>query len=166
VVHLLLSWQAIRLIQGVVSAGDGTRDGARTALQLPAGGALVIAGGAVLLAAGFVQLVNALRARFLRHLEPRIARQPWALWSGRAGYAARGCVFLISGFFLVLAGLDERASEAGGTAQALTWLDSPFDIVVAFGLLAFGAFGLIEARYRILSEVPADQLLHRATSRL
>lgn len=165
VVHLLLSWQAIRLIQGVASAGDGTRDGAQTALHLPAGGALVIAGGVILFGAGVVQLVNAVRARFLRHLEKRIARQPWALWSGRAGYAARGCVFVISGIFLVLAGLAERASEAGGTARVLTWLDSPFDIFVAFGLLAFGAFGLIEARYRVLNEVPAEQLLHRATRR-
>ncbi|WP_175488156.1 DUF1206 domain-containing protein [Sphingomonas sp. NFR04] len=165
IVHLLLSWQAIRLIQGVASAGDGTRDGARTALHLPGGGALVVAGGVILLGAGIVQLVNAARARFLRHLEQRVARKPWALWSGRAGYAARGCVFVISGFFLVLAGLDERASEAGGTAQALTWLKSPFDVFVAFGLLAFGAFGLIEARYRVLNEVPVEQLMHGAMSR-
>jgi len=165
VVHLVLSWQAIRLIQGVASAGDGTREGARTALHLPAGGALVVAGGVILLIAGVVQLVDAARARFLRHLERHVARQPWALWSGRAGYAARGCVFSISGFFLLLAGLDEQASEAGGTAQALTWLDNPFDIVVASGLLAFGVFGLIEARYRVLQDVPAEQLLQRAKSR-
>lgn len=164
VVHLLLSWQAIRLIQGVSTSGDGTREGARAALDLPAGGALVIAGGLVLLAVAVIQLVNAARAKFLRHLDGRVAGRPWALWSGRAGYAARGCVFAISGFFLLLAGLDERASEAGGTAQALTWLDSPFDLLVAAGLLAFGAFGLIEARYRVLQEVPVDQLVRKARS--
>lgn len=162
IVHLLLSWQAIRLIQGVASAGDGTQEGARTALHLPAGGALVIAGGVILLAIGVIQLVNAARATFLRHLERRIACRPWVQWSGRAGYAARGCVFAISGFFLLLAGLDEQASEAGGTAQALTWLESPFDILVAAGMLAFGVFGLVEARYRVLHAVPVERLMQRA----
>jgi hypothetical protein len=36
---------------------------------------------------------------------------------------------------------------------------------VAFGLLASGAFRLIATRYKALDEVPAKQLLHRATSR-
>ncbi len=165
VVHLLLAWQAVRLMQGAASAGDGTQEGARTALHLPAGGALVIGGGVVLLVIGVLQLINAARAKFLRHLEGHIACQPWVRWSGRAGYAARGCVFAISGFFLVRAGLEEQASEAGGTAQALSWLDNPFDIVVASGLLAFGVFGLIEARYRVLQEVPVERLVQRARNR-
>ena len=162
-VHLFLGWQAVRLIQGAASTGDGTQAGTQNALQLPGGAVLVAVAGVVLLALGAVQLVVAVKGSFLRHLEPRIARRAWAQWSGRVGYAARGLVFLISGFFFIKAGLQERASEAGGTAEALSWLSSPLDLLVALGLLAFGLFSLIEARFRVLHDVPVDEVVHRAT---
>lgn len=162
-VHLFLAWQAVRLIQGAASAGDGTQEGARAALRLPGGSGLVMAAGVVLLGVGAFQLIKAVKGSFLRHLEPRIARQPWAQWSGRAGYAARGFVFLISSYFLLKAGFEEQASEAGGTARALAWLTSPLDTVVALGLLGFGLFSLVEARFRILHDVPVDAVVRRAT---
>ena len=112
----------------------------------------------MLLAVGGVQLVKAVKGSFLRYLEPRVAQQPWAQWSGRAGYAARGVVFLISSVFVLRAGLEERASEAGGTAAALSWLTSPVDIIIAVGLFAFGLFSLIEARFRQLHDVPIDRI--------
>lgn len=164
VVHLLLAWQAIRLIQGAASAGNGTQDGARTALQLPGGETMVMLAGAVLLGVGVFQLTKAVKATFLRHLEPQAARQSWVQWTGRAGYAARGLVFMISGYFLVRAGFQNQASEAGGTAQALSWLTSPSDTLVAIGLLAFGLFSLVEARFRQLHDVPVDAAVRRATS--
>lgn len=164
VTHLLLAWQAVRLIRGAASAGDGTQEGAQTALQLPGGGTLVIAAGLVLLGVGAFQLVKAVKGSFLRHLNQQVARQPWAQWSGRAGYAARGFVFLVSGAFLVRAGFFERAGEAGGMAEALSWLSSPLDILVALGLFAFGLFSLIEARFRVLQDVPVDGMVRRATS--
>lgn len=162
IVHLFLAWQAIRLIQGAASASDGTRAGARAALELPGGATMVVIAGVVLLAVGAFQLIKAIKATFLRHLEPRIARQPWAQWSGRAGYAARGFIFLISSFFLLKAGFEREAGEAGGTAQALSWLSSPLDTVIALGLFGFGLFSLIEARFRILHDVPVDRLARRA----
>jgi hypothetical protein len=162
-VHLFLAWRAVRLISGVASSGDGTRQGAETALQLPGGELLLIGAGLVLLAVGVFQLVKSIRGTFLRYLEPEIARQPWAQWSGRVGYAARGLIFLISGYFLVKAGMTEQASEAGGTAEALSWLTSPVDLLVAIGLLGFGLFSLIEARFRILHDVPVDGIVQRVS---
>jgi hypothetical protein len=108
--------------------------------------------------------VKAVKGSFLRYLEPRIAQQPWAQWSGRAGYAARGLVFLISGYLLLRAGLEEQAREAGGMAQVLSWLTDPFDLIVGAGLLGFGLFSLIEARFRQLHDVPVDAVVRRATS--
>lgn len=163
-VHLFLAWQAVRLIQGVSSSGDGAEGGTRVALELPGGTWIVMLGGAILFAVGVIQLVKAAKGSFLRYLEPRIARQPWAQWSGRAGYAARGVIFMVSSYFLVLAGLQQQASQAGGMGQVLSWLTSPLDIVVAVGLFAFGVFGLIEARYRQLHDVPIDGMVKRATS--
>ena len=162
-VHLILAWQAVRLIQGVTSASDGTQAGTKAALQLPGGETLVVIAGLVMLGIGVVQLVKAVKGTFLRHLEPDVARQPWAQWSGRAGYAARGLVFLVIGYLLVRAGVAERASEAGGMAQALSWLTSPLDVLVAIGLLGFGVFSLVEARFRVLHDVPVDGVIHRAT---
>ncbi|WP_375420120.1 DUF1206 domain-containing protein [uncultured Sphingomonas sp.] len=163
VVHLLLAWQAIQLMRGTASASDGTQDGAQAALALPGGQAILIAAGLILLAVGVVQLVKAAKGSFLRYLEPQIASQAWARWSGRAGYAARGVVFLISSVFILRAGLEERASEAGGTAAALSWLTSPVDIIIAIGLFAFGLFSLIEARFRQLHDVPIDRIVAGAT---
>ena len=164
VAHILLAWQAVKLIEGVASASDGTEEGARAALALPGGGTLVIVAGVVLLGVGAFQLVKAIKGSFLRHLEPHVARQPWAQWSGRAGYAARGLVFLVSGFLIAKAGFVERAEQAGGTGEALSWLSSPLDVLVALGLFAFGLFSLIEARFRVLHDVPVDEAVRHATS--
>ncbi len=163
IVHLLLAWQAIRLIQGTASGGDRAQEGAQSALQLLGGGALLILAGAVLLGVGVYQLVKAAKASFLRHLEPAVAWKPWAKWTGRAGYAARGLVFLIVGFFLLRAGFQGQASEAGGTAEALAWLSSPWDVLVALGFFAFGLFSLIEARFRVLHGAPVAGMVRRAT---
>ncbi|RYG89046.1 MAG: DUF1206 domain-containing protein [Alphaproteobacteria bacterium] len=158
-VHLLLAWQGFRLIQGARSASDGTEESARAALELPGGTAVLVLAGLLFAAIGIYQLVKSAKASFLEHLEPNIARQPWAKLSGRLGYAARGVVFTISGVFIVKAGLAARASDAGGMADALAWLDSPADLLVAAGLFAFGLFGLIEARFRILRDVPVERAM-------
>lgn len=163
-VHLVLAWQAVALIRGARSSGDATQEGARTALELPGGTLLLMLGGVLLAAIGVVQLIKAAKGSYLRHLEPKIARQPWARWSGRLGYAARGVIFTISGFFLVDAGLKANASQAGGMAQALAWLSSPVDLLVAAGLFGFGLFSLIEARFRVLRDVPIAGMMQRAAS--
>jgi hypothetical protein len=165
VVHLVLTWQAVRLIRGVKSAGDGTQAGTQVALDLPGGTVIVMLGAVVLFGVGLVQLVKAAKGSFLQYLEPRIAHQPWARWSGRAGYAARGIVFIISSYLLLKAGLNDQASQAGGMAQALSWLTSPADIIIAIGLSGFGVFSLIEARYRRLHDMPVADMARRATSR-
>ena len=166
VVHLFLAWQAIRLMQGTGSASEaGTQEGAQSVLQLPGGSMLLIAGGLILLGTGIYQLIKAARGSYLKHLEPQIARQPWAIWSGRLGYAARGLVFLITGFFVVSAGFEEKASEAGGMADALSWLNSPWDMIVAAGLFAFGLFSLIESRYRVLHDIPVHGIAQQARAK-
>ncbi|HIV78850.1 MAG TPA: DUF1206 domain-containing protein [Candidatus Sphingomonas excrementigallinarum] len=162
-IHLLLAWQSVQLMRGAALAGDGTREGAQTALRLPGGWALVLVGAAVLLVLGVVQLAKAAKGSFLRYLDPALARQAWVQWSGRIGYAARGLVFLISGYLLAKAGIHEHASEAGGMARVLSWLTDPFDVIVGVGLLAFGLFSLVEARYRQLHDVPVDAAIQRAT---
>jgi hypothetical protein len=171
-VHLFLAWQAVRLIgsarasSGSSGGGSGAEEGAQTALALPGGQLLLLIGGLVLIGVGLYQFVKAYKFSFCKHLDQRVANEPWVRWTGRAGYAARGLVFLISGWFLAKAGAQEQASEAGGMEQALAWLTSPWDTLVAVGLALFGIFSLIEARYRIIHDVPVDGMAQKARSKL
>ena len=159
VVHLLLAWQALRLLRGARSGGGGGSEAkAEDALSLPGGEVMLMLAGAVLIGVGLFQMVKAYKCHFLRHLEPGVTGQPWAKWLGRAGYSARGVVFAISGYFLLRAGLQGEASEAGGMGQALSWLSDPWNVIVAAGLFGFGLYSLIEARFRVLHGVPAGSI--------
>jgi H+/Cl- antiporter ClcA len=80
---------------------------------------------------------------------------------GRLGFAARGIVFLVIGGFLVAAAIHSRASQARGLGGALDALAAqPFGwillAVTAAGLFAFGAFSMVEARYRHIDAPDLD----------
>jgi len=156
-IYLMLAWQAIRLIAGDRLIASNATEQASTALQMPGGPLLLIAAGAILVGAGLFQLVLAYECRFCERLDPEIGNRPSVRFIGRAGYSARGVIFMLSGYFIVRAGLDARASEAGGMEEALRWLDPPVDLIVAAGLLLFGLFSILEARFRVISDVPLDE---------
>jgi hypothetical protein len=154
IIHLLLALYAAAL--GMDSAGggggDAAREGARAALDLPGGSVILTVLAAALVATGIYQLVEAARARFLKHLDWRAAKRAWVEWIGRAGYAARGIVFLIVGWFLVRAAIDRSPGEAGGMDSALDSLPDDLRWPVATGLLLFGVSSLVAARYRRITD--------------
>ncbi len=137
--------------QGSSAGGSSAQESAATALSLPGGTFLLIIAGAALIGTGLWQLLKAARADFLRHLEGR-ATHRWVEWLGRAGYAARGVVFVIIGWSLLKAGLSSRAAEAGGMEQALGSVSGTLLSAVALGLMLFGLFSLVEARFRRIND--------------
>jgi hypothetical protein len=77
----------------------------------------------------------------------------WMIRTGVAGLIARGIVFLLTGSFLVQAALRSDPSRARGLPGALeTLAQQPYGpwllAIVALGLLAFGVYSLLLARYR------------------
>jgi Domain of Unknown Function (DUF1206) len=138
------------------SSGDSGQRLAASALDKPFGRWLVALVGIGVIIGGIAQLVRAWRRSFEKHLmtakmdgnERRLARR-----SGQLGLSARGVVFLISGIFLIQAAVRYDASRVRGLRGALDALAAqPHGQlllgVVALGLVAFGAYSFLEARYR------------------
>jgi hypothetical protein len=164
-IHLGLSFTAATLAFGQGNGGDGgdgAQQGAASALSFPGGGVALTLAAVALILTGVYQLVKAARGDFLRHLDQKAARQAWVNWVGRAGYAARGIVFLIMGWFLWKAARSSDASEAADMGSALGSLPPTLQMMVAAGLLLFGVFSIVEAVYRRINDPQVIERLKAA----
>lgn len=126
---------------------------ARVLLGLPFGELLLMALGIGLLAAAAANALHGLSGRFQSGLDcnPRLRRLAQPV--GRAGYLARGAAFALMGVFVLRAGMQGQAAASRGMGGALEALERQpggglLLALVGAGLLAFGLFGLLEARYR------------------
>jgi hypothetical protein len=152
---------ALRLLAGresAASAGDGARTDDWTArlMALPAGRALVAAAGVAVAGYGVYQLYKAVK----KDVRKRLAltgvgadTERWIVRVGRFGIGARGVVFAIVGGFLGLAALRRDPGQAGGLPEALAAVErAPSGglllAVVALGLMAYGVYQLVNARWR------------------
>jgi hypothetical protein len=153
VIHLSLAWFALTLSRGDGGEqGDSAEQGASAALALPGGEAAVIVAAIILLATGAYQLIKAIRLGFLKHIDPAVAGQSWIAWVGRAGYLARGTVFVVMASLLFRAGRQSNAEAAGGMDQAIDAMPAGLQLLIAAGLVMFGIFSLVEARYRRIND--------------
>lgn len=137
-----------------------TRAAVETALAMPLGGLVVIGLGLFVLGAGIASFVRAFVDHFGRGLDCERETRTWAGSLARLGYAARGVALAPAGVLLASAGLHARASDARGLGGALNLLATgPFGEIVlaltALGLLAFGAFAVVEGWTRRI-RVPAS----------
>jgi hypothetical protein len=164
-IYLFLSWKAFRIMLGSHESSSAPQQNAATALHLPGGPWMLGIAALVLGAAGLVQFYKAGSCSFLWHLDER-ARRPFAKWLGRFGYAARGVIFITVGVLLARAALDRSPAEAGGLEQALDALRGPLQYPVAIGLLLFGCYSLVEARYRSIHRPPVEQIKRNVQDQL
>lgn len=155
-IYLYLAYKAVRIFNGEQS-GSGTEQQADKVLDLPGGALMLYVAAIVMLIAGLSQFQTAFKCGFMRRLDPK-AHQPWVKWFGRLGYSARGVIFIAIAYLIARAASSQSGSKAGGMEQALDTLSGPLLYAVGAGLMLFGAFSLVEARYRRLHEPDVDGL--------
>lgn len=158
IAHLTLAVAAGRLALNGGSARDAS-PGDRSAegwsgwlLDQPGGVALLTVAGLLLFAVAGAQAVKAYKARF-DELGGDVPAPHYVRWVGRLGYGARAITFAIIGWFIITAAANHDPQRAGGLGEALKQLRAQPEgwlllSIVAAGLLLFGCFSLIEARYR------------------
>lgn len=152
-----LAIAATRIASGAGDSGSGGTQGFTADLMTkPFGRWLVAIAGIAVIVSGFVQLRDGWTEKFRKHLKEQEMdpnEQRLAVKTGKLGLIARGIVFLLSGWFLIRAALQYNPAEARGLAGALETLASqpagPWLLgLVALGLIAFGAYSILLARYR------------------
>ena len=159
IVHAALGLQAVRLATG---GGRGGGQAVETwtgrLLDAPFGRWLVVGAGLAVAGYGIYQLYRAWAAKLSRQLDlASLSREAgsWVLNVCRCGIAARGVVFGICGWYLVRAGFAHDATAAADTGEALGAIaHRPFGgvllAVVAVGLIAYAAYEVVQARYRVI----------------
>jgi hypothetical protein len=125
-------------------------------MEFPYGNWLVVLAGLGVMGYGLYQCYKGYAAKFRKRLKIGEMSERGVLWatrSGRFGFIARGVVFLIVGGVLIQAALHYDSSEAKGLDGALQLLIQQsygkwLLCLVALGLVAYGLYMLVEARYR------------------
>jgi Domain of Unknown Function (DUF1206) len=144
---------------GGQSSGDATsQDWTASALKLPGGQVLVAIAGVVVFGVGVGMVVGAIRRTFLKQLDTaamskRTREVVTAL--GMGGTAARGTVVAGAGVFVLVAAVRFDPHQAKGMDATLhSFARTPVGpwllVLVALGLVLFGAFSFAEARWRKL----------------
>lgn len=153
VVYVALALTAFGVVQGA-SRGDGATDATARLMQATAGRWLVALVGLGVVAVGAHHVLKGVRQKFLEDLvrlpsgrAGRVART-----AGTVGYAAKGVALGVIGVLFVLAALHADPSEAQGLDGALQALrEAPAGpvllLLVAVGLIAFGVYGGVRARF-------------------
>ena len=154
-----LFWTAVTL---ALPGGQG-REGGRDQQDLtadvlgwPFGPALVVGAGLAVVAMGAWNLWQGLTKGFAKHLkayEMTGSQRRWTCRIALVGHLARAVALGVAGGFLVRAGIRHDASTGVGLDASLReLLDAPYGpwllALVAGGLIAFGAFQLVLARFR------------------
>jgi hypothetical protein len=154
-----IAWSAVRLVMGdgsAASGGNSPQTWSARLMDAPGGTLLLMIVGAGVIAFGIMQIRKGLQEEFMKRMRTRqmsATERDWCARAGKAGHAARGVVFGITGLFLIMAAVRHNPGEARGLEGALDTLASqPFGPyllgLVALGLIGYGVFSMFAARYR------------------
>ena len=161
-IYASLTFTTVKLL---VDAGQQQSQSAKaqqttaTVLDWPAGRWLVGIGGLCVLGAGLWNAYRAITKKFEDKWRTGEMSETERTWGGRAGvvgHLARAVVFALIGIFVIKAALEYDPSEAIGLDGALQKVADaaygPYLLgLTAAGLLCYGLFCLVDARYRDVS---------------
>jgi len=155
VAYLILGFTAVSALRGQGGSQAGQQKSLAAQVMGYTGGRWLVAlVGIAVIGAGVAMVVEGWQLRFMRMfraLPPQI--RDYVAHLGRAGTIARGLVFALVGVLLVSAAWKVDPQQAGGIDTAFrTLLHQPYGqvlgVAAALALMAFGIYGLAEARYR------------------
>lgn len=161
--YLSMAWAAGKFAFGYrhfASEGDDSSAAmAGGVLAMPLGWVAVAAVGACFVAAAVFQTFSAANGQFMKRIASDAPKATEAL--GRIGLAARAVVFALVGWSLLRSAWMVRRAEVRDLGGVLAQLRAHEGLYlgVAGGLLVFGVFSLICARYRV---VPAVDVVRAA----
>ena len=156
-VYAFLAIEAIRLSIGGRRGGGSDQNAehwASRVMDAPFGRWLVVIAGLGIVGYGVYQLYRAWKAKLGKKLH-----LPWStdrfrsrlVAISRFGIAARAIVFLLIGYSVARAAWNRNPDEAQGTSGALEQVGAFSQwllIAVAMGVIAYGVYQLLNARYR------------------
>jgi hypothetical protein len=159
VFHITIVVAIFRLVAGLQTANstDSTaRDWTEFLMAFPLGIWLVGAVGLGFLGYGVYQLYRAWKIKLDEQLNlHRFRPRPrwWIIFLSRFGLFARAVLFGTVGIFLIVAAMRTNPQEAKGIAAAMRTLEQqPYGsvllIAVALGVIAYGLYQFVRARYR------------------
>ncbi|MGB3405643.1 MAG: DUF1206 domain-containing protein [Microcoleaceae cyanobacterium] len=158
-VYTGLAWTAFKLALGAGSSSGGgntKQDITAQILSQPFGRWMIGTMGAFIIGLGCYRLYKAYHTKFRKRLdlqELNLTQEKIIVNICRIGIAARGIVFILIGFFLIQAARQFDADEVRGLDGVLqTLAQQPFGKIllalVALGLIAYGIYMGVQARYR------------------
>jgi Domain of Unknown Function (DUF1206) len=155
VAYLVLTFTAVSALRGSTQTQSGQQETLTAQVMAHTGGRLLVGlVGLGVIAAGATMIMEGYRLTFMRYFKSLPAHLRDAVRNlGRVGTIGRGAVFALVGVLLVSAAWNLDPNRAGGIDAAFrTLLAQPFGqilgIAAALALIAFGIYGLAEARYR------------------
>ena len=157
-IHGLLAYTAAQSVFGAEDSSEDAMAASAMAYQPPVGRILVAVVAVAVIAVGLYQLYAAYKAKFRSELAlGRMggAKEMWTTLLGRIGTAARALAIGAAGAFLLLAAYQSDPKETRGLGGALeTIQQQPLGSymlgVVAVGLILYGLFMFLVARYRYI----------------
>jgi hypothetical protein len=155
--YAIFGYLTLKVITGKkASQASQQKDMTATVMHHTGGQWLVGIVGLAIVIVGLALVWEGIRRKFMKYLRtgemsPRTQRAVEKL--GMIGTAARGLVFALAGVLIIDAAVEFQPSKAGGLDKALLTLrNQAFGefllILAAIGLIAFGVYGLAEARWR------------------
>lgn len=159
IAHLALAYSAYKFAtsSGSAQSGAGAQEAASGVLSFEFGGVVLGVLGIAFLITAVFQARKGLTGEFTHRIS---AQAPSATrWLGMAGYLARAVVYLVIGWSLFKAGFmsagAEQVKTLGDAVAALAGEGLVFTLTT-LGLILFGIFSLILARWRIIPDLGAQ----------